>query len=79
MPIRRRSCGRHGRRVGDRGELICRRLADEGATVAALDLSVDRAQEVVADLPRASAIYADVSRADSVEDALTQVEPNSGR
>jgi len=60
------------------GAAICRRLADEGATVAALDLSVDRAQEVVADLPRASAIYADVSRADSVEDALTQVEAELG-
>jgi len=60
------------------GAAICRRLADEGATVAALDLSVDRAQEVVADLPRASAIYADVSRADSVEDALTQVEAKLG-
>jgi len=60
------------------GAAICRRLADEGATVAALDLSVERAQEVVADLPRASAIYADVSRADSVEDALTQVEAKLG-
>ena len=60
------------------GAAICRRLADEGATVAALDLSVDRAQEVIADLPRASAIYADVSRADSVEDALTQVEAKLG-
>jgi 3-oxoacyl-[acyl-carrier protein] reductase len=60
------------------GAAICRRLAEEGATVAALDLSVDRAQEVIGDLPRASAIYADVSSAASVEEALNQVETDLG-
>jgi NAD(P)-dependent dehydrogenase (short-subunit alcohol dehydrogenase family) len=60
------------------GEAICRRLAAEGATVAALDLSVDRAQRVVDDLPGAAAIYADVSNAASVEEALTQVEADLG-
>ena len=34
------------------GAAICRRLAEEGAIVAALDLSVDRAQAVIGDLPR---------------------------
>jgi NAD(P)-dependent dehydrogenase (short-subunit alcohol dehydrogenase family) len=60
------------------GAAICRRLAEEGATVAALDLSVDRAQDVVADLPGAAAIHADVSSAASVEEALTQVETDLG-
>lgn len=60
------------------GAAICRRLADEGAIVAALDLSVDRAQEVVTDLPGAAAIYADVSDGASVEAALTQVETDLG-
>src|SRR6185312_7425541 len=60
------------------GAAICRRLAADGATVAALDLSVDRAQEVLADIPGAKAIYADVSNAASVEEALTQVEAELG-
>ncbi len=60
------------------GAAICRRLADEGAIVAALDLSVERAQEIVSDLPAAAAIHADVSDASSVEEALTQVETDLG-
>ena len=60
------------------GAAICRRLADEGATVAALDLSVDRAQEIVAELPRGAAIEADVSDSGSVEEALTKVETDLG-
>jgi 3-oxoacyl-[acyl-carrier protein] reductase len=60
------------------GAAICRRLAEEGAVVAALDLSVDRAQEVVGDLPGAGAIHADVSDSASVEAALTQVEAELG-
>ena len=60
------------------GAAICRRLADEGAIVAALDLSVDRAQEVIDDLPGAAAIEADVSDSDSVEEALTKVETDLG-
>ena len=60
------------------GAAICRRLADEGAIVAALDLSVERAQEIVSDLPGAAAIHADVSDASSVEEALTQVETDLG-
>ena len=60
------------------GAAICRRLAEEGAIVAALDLSVDRAQEIVGDLPGAAAIHADVSDSASVEAALTQVEAELG-
>ena len=60
------------------GAAICRRLAAEGATVAALDLSVDRAQEIVSELPGAAAIHADVSDSASVEDAISQVETDLG-
>jgi len=60
------------------GASICRRLAEEGAVVAALDLAVDRAQEVVNDLPAGAAIRADVSSAASVEEALSQVESDLG-
>jgi 3-oxoacyl-[acyl-carrier protein] reductase len=60
------------------GAAICRRLGEEGAIVAALDLSVKRAQEVIADLPGATAIQADVSDSASVEEALTQVESDLG-
>ena len=60
------------------GAAICRRLADEGAIVAALDLSVDRAQEVVDELPRGAAVEVDVANSDSVEDALSKVESELG-
>jgi 3-oxoacyl-[acyl-carrier protein] reductase len=60
------------------GAAICRRLAEEGAIVAALDLSVDRAQDVIGDLPGAAAIRADMSDSASVEEALTQVENDLG-
>jgi 3-oxoacyl-[acyl-carrier protein] reductase len=60
------------------GAAICRRLADEGAIVAALDLAVDRAQEVVDELPNGAAVRADVSDAASVEAALSQVENELG-
>src|SRR6185369_5230193 len=60
------------------GAAIVRRLASEGAKVAALDLSVERAAEIIADIPGASAVYADVSTSASVEEALTQVEAELG-
>jgi len=60
------------------GAAICRRLADEGAIVAALDLSVDRAQEIVGDLPGAAAVEVDVANSDSVEEALSKVESDLG-
>jgi NAD(P)-dependent dehydrogenase (short-subunit alcohol dehydrogenase family) len=60
------------------GAAICRRLAEEGAIVAALDLSVDRAQQVIDDLPGAAAFHADVSESASVDEALSQVENDLG-
>ena len=60
------------------GAAICRRLADEGAIVAALDLSVERAQAVAAELPGAVGVEADVSDSASVESALAQVENDLG-
>jgi NAD(P)-dependent dehydrogenase (short-subunit alcohol dehydrogenase family) len=60
------------------GAGICRRLADEGAIVAVLDLSVKRAKAVAAELPEAVGIEADVSDGASVEAALTQVEDDLG-
>jgi NAD(P)-dependent dehydrogenase (short-subunit alcohol dehydrogenase family) len=60
------------------GAAICRRLAEEGAIVAALDLSVDRAQQVIGDLPGAAAVHADMSDSASVEEALSKVETDLG-
>jgi 3-oxoacyl-[acyl-carrier protein] reductase len=61
------------------GAAICRRLAEEGAIVAALDLSVDRAQAIVDELATpGAAVHADVSDSDSVELALSQVESELG-
>lgn len=60
------------------GAAICRRLAEEGAIVAVIDLSVERAQEIAGELPRAAAIGADVSDSGSVEQALTQAEADLG-
>jgi len=51
---------------------------EEEATVAALDRSVDRAQEVVGDLARAAAIEVEVSDSDWVEEALSKVEADLG-
>jgi 3-oxoacyl-[acyl-carrier protein] reductase len=60
------------------GAAICRRLADEGAAVAVLDVSDKAARELAADLPAAAAIHCDVSDSASVEAALTQVESELG-
>lgn len=61
------------------GAAICARLAAEGATVAALDLAVDRAREVIDALPGGGGAFsADVSDAASVEEALSQVESELG-
>ncbi|HET6870248.1 MAG TPA: SDR family oxidoreductase [Solirubrobacteraceae bacterium] len=60
------------------GAAICRRLGEEGAIVAALDLSVDRAQKVIANLPGGAAVHADMSDSASVEEALSQVESELG-
>jgi NAD(P)-dependent dehydrogenase (short-subunit alcohol dehydrogenase family) len=60
------------------GAAICRRLAEEGASVAVLDLSVERAQEIADELPHAAAVGADVSDSGSVEEAMTRVEAELG-
>jgi NAD(P)-dependent dehydrogenase (short-subunit alcohol dehydrogenase family) len=60
------------------GAAICRRLAEEGAIVAVLDLSVERAQEIADELPRAAAVGADVSDSASVEEAMSRVEAELG-
>jgi 3-oxoacyl-[acyl-carrier protein] reductase len=60
------------------GAAICRRLAEEGAIVAVVDLSVERAQEIADELPRAAAVGADVSDSGSVEEAMTRVEAELG-
>jgi 3-oxoacyl-[acyl-carrier protein] reductase len=43
-----------------------------------LDLSVERAQEIADELPRAAAVGADVSDSGSVEEAMTRVEAELG-
>jgi 3-oxoacyl-[acyl-carrier protein] reductase len=60
------------------GAAICRRLADEGAAVAVLDVSDRAAQELAAGLPNAAAVHCDVSDSASVEAALSQVESELG-
>lgn len=60
------------------GAAICRRLAEEGAIVAALDLDLDAAQELTRELPRGAAIRTDVSDSASVEEALSRVEADLG-
>jgi 3-oxoacyl-[acyl-carrier protein] reductase len=60
------------------GAAICRRLAEEGAIIAVLDVAVEAAQELAGSLPQAAAIYADVSDSASVEDALAKVESDLG-
>jgi 3-oxoacyl-[acyl-carrier protein] reductase len=60
------------------GAAICRRLADEGATVAVLDVAMDAAQAVAGELPSAAAIHADVSDSGAVDEALTKVESDLG-
>ena len=60
------------------GAAICRRLADEGATIAVLDVALDAAQAVADELPSAAAIHGDVSDSAAVEAALTRVESDLG-
>jgi 3-oxoacyl-[acyl-carrier protein] reductase len=60
------------------GAAVCRRLAEEGAIVAALDISAGAAEELASTLPRAAGIYADVSDSASIEEALTKVETELG-
>jgi 3-oxoacyl-[acyl-carrier protein] reductase len=60
------------------GAAICRRLAQEGATIAVLDVGMGGAQAVADELPKAAAIRADVSDSAAVEEALDKVESELG-
>jgi 3-oxoacyl-[acyl-carrier protein] reductase len=60
------------------GAAICRRLAQEGAAIAVLDVGMGGAQAVADELPKAAAIHADVSDSTAVEDALDKVESELG-
>jgi 3-oxoacyl-[acyl-carrier protein] reductase len=60
------------------GAAICRRLAEEGATIAVLDVAMDAARAMADELPGAAAIHADVSDSAAVEAALDQVERDLG-
>ena len=60
------------------GAAICRRLAEEGATVAALDIQLDAAQATIDELGSGVAVHADVSDSAAVEQALAHVERDLG-
>jgi 3-oxoacyl-[acyl-carrier protein] reductase len=60
------------------GAAICRRLAEEGAAIAVLDVGMGGAQEVADELPKAAAIHCDVSDSAAVEEALDKVESDLG-
>src|SRR6476646_5390896 len=60
------------------GAAICRRLADEGAIIAVLDVGMDGANAVAAELPNAAAIHCDVSDSAAVEEAMDKVEADLG-
>ncbi|WP_101675269.1 SDR family oxidoreductase [Alloalcanivorax mobilis] len=62
------------------GEGVARRLAEEGARVALLDLDLQGAERVAATLPGdALALRCDVSQRDQVEDSLERVQQRFGR
>jgi 3-oxoacyl-[acyl-carrier protein] reductase len=60
------------------GEAICRRLAAEGATVAALDIDVAAAQGTIDAIGAGVALAADVSDSAAVDDAVTALEQRLG-
>ena len=60
------------------GEAICKRLAAEGAKVAALDISLGSAEETIAALGEGVAIEADVSDSGAVDHAVAAVEDRIG-
>jgi 3-oxoacyl-[acyl-carrier protein] reductase len=59
------------------GEAICRRLAAEGATVAVLDLSLERARRTASAIG-GLAIDADVADSSAVDRAIDQIELELG-
>jgi 3-oxoacyl-[acyl-carrier protein] reductase len=60
------------------GAAICKRLAAEGATVAALDISLTTAQRTIDGLSGGLAVEADVSDSSAVDSAIAQVERELG-
>ncbi len=60
------------------GEAICHRLADEGARVAALDISLPAAQHVIKAIGDGLAAEVDVSDSAAVDAALAGVERDLG-
>jgi 3-oxoacyl-[acyl-carrier protein] reductase len=60
------------------GEAICRRLAAEGATVAALDIARDRAQRTIDAIGGGLALAADVSDSAAVDAAVAEIERRLG-
>lgn len=59
------------------GEATCKRLAGHGAKVAIVDSNIERAKQVAAEI-EGYAIQADVTDADSVDEAFKQAEINFG-
>src|SRR3954463_4593996 len=60
------------------GAAICRRLAAEGAAVAALDIALPSAQRTVEAMGGGLAVVADVSDSAAVDRAIAQVERELG-
>ena len=60
------------------GEAICHRLADEGARVAALDISLPAAQQVIKAIGDGLAAEVDVSDSAAVDAAFACVERDLG-
>jgi 3-oxoacyl-[acyl-carrier protein] reductase len=60
------------------GEAICRRLAAEGATVAALDIARDRAQATIDAIGAGLALAVDVSDSGAVDAAVEEIERTLG-
>ena len=60
------------------GEAICHRFASEGATVAALDISIRSAQRTIDAIGAGIAVEADVSNSAAVDQAIAAVERDLG-
>jgi 3-oxoacyl-[acyl-carrier protein] reductase len=60
------------------GAAICRRLTEDGATVAALDIHLDAAQATIDALGSGLAVHVDVADSAAVDDALARVERELG-
>src|SRR5690349_21014970 len=60
------------------GAAICRRLAADGALVAAIDVSADAAQRTVDGLGAGLALAADVGDSAAVDDAFARLEAELG-